>query len=177
MKLSPSEASMLKNLVEQNSPALALFARSWCDCPEDAVQEALLELVKQPQLPPEPIAWLYQAVRWRAISLARGDNRRSERQQIAGRKSAVSDDRWFIAISPADSQSAFDGTELKAALQGLDATKRAIVVARIWGDQTFEQIAASMDLSRSSIHRRYQQAIVQLQELLSVSHSQTGETR
>ncbi|MFK7736775.1 MAG: RNA polymerase sigma factor, partial [Pirellulaceae bacterium] len=176
MKLSPSEANTLKHLVEQNSPNLALFARSRCDCPEDAVQEALLELVKQPQLPDEPIAWLYQAVRWRAISLARGDNRRRQRQQIAGRDSADSDERWFVETRLSDSQPALDGAELKEALHGLDETKRAIVVARIWGDQTFEQIAEAMELSRSGVHRRYQKAIAQLQELLSVSHPQTGET-
>lgn len=177
VKLSPSEARTLKHLVEQNSPPLALFARTWCDCPEDAVQEALLELIKQPQLPDEPIAWLYQAVRWRAISLARGDNRRRQRQQIAGRDSAGSEDRWFTQTRSVDDPAVLDDVDLQEALQGLDEAQRAIVVARIWGDQTFEQIAEAMELSRSSVHRRYQQAIAQLQELLSISHPQTGEAR
>ena len=42
---------LLARLLDQHAAALALYARQWCDSPEDVVQDALLELVRQPKLP------------------------------------------------------------------------------------------------------------------------------
>lgn len=169
MKLSSDQAKALKLLVEQNSGALALYARSWCRCPEDAVQEALLELVKQPELPAEPLAWLFQAVRWRAIAIARSEDRLKQRHEMAGQ----SKPEWQECPAATGESGGFtdriDADELNASLEQLSEIDHAIVVARIWGKQTFEQIAAAMDLSCTSVHRHYQQSIARLHQLLSVS--------
>jgi RNA polymerase sigma-70 factor (ECF subfamily) len=37
----------LSSVLAQHGRALVLYARQWCDCPEDVVQEALLELIGQ----------------------------------------------------------------------------------------------------------------------------------
>ena len=170
MKLSSDQAKALKILVEQNSGTLALYARSWCQCPEDAVQEALLELVKQPELPEEPLAWMFQAVRWRAIAIARRENRMKQRHEKIGQDShSFFDPHRTTSGFDTQIDSEIDADQLEASLNQLCETDRAIVVAKIWGKQTLQQIADAMDLSRSNVHRRYQQSIIQLRELLSVS--------
>ncbi|GAB5402682.1 MAG: hypothetical protein Aurels2KO_09130 [Aureliella sp.] len=164
VKLSSAQAQALKLLVEQNSGALVLYARSWCQCPEDAVQEALLELVRQAELPDEPLAWLFQAVRWRAIAIARREHRLQQRHEKAGQAQTA----YFQPPASGDITNEIAADQIQASLKQLGEVDHAIVVAKIWGKQTFQQIADAMELSRSSVHRRYQQSIAQLQELLSV---------
>ena len=85
----------------------------------------MIELARQPELPAEPVPWLYQAVRFRAINLHRSERRRHEREQ------AVADQRepFFIQAPASD----IDLAGLEAALEQLTDQNREIVVARIWG--------------------------------------------
>jgi RNA polymerase sigma-70 factor (ECF subfamily) len=39
------EAEHVRRLFDAHGPALMLFARQWCHAPDDALQEALLELL------------------------------------------------------------------------------------------------------------------------------------
>ncbi len=165
MKLSSDQAQALKLLVEQNSGALVLYARSWCHCPEDAVQEAMLELVKQPQLPTEPLPWLFQTVRWRALAISRSEDRLRRRHE----KAAQDKPAYFQSNATSSLSDEIAADQLEASLRQLSDIDHAIVVSKIWGKQTFQQIAHAMELSRTSVHRRYQQSIARLQELLSVS--------
>lgn len=161
LRLSLAEAQELKQLLESNSAPLALYAKSWCNCPEDAVQDALLELLKQPALPTDTLAWLYQATRWRAMNLARADKRLRTHHDAAQRNR----DKY----SQDTEQCWIDDEELQAALQELPETSRAIVVARIWGGQTLVQVASALALPTSTVHRYYRKAIAQLGRLLTVS--------
>ena len=45
------------------------------DDAEDALQEALIELLRQDPVPADPAAWLFKTVRRRAMNLARGERR------------------------------------------------------------------------------------------------------
>jgi len=44
-------------------------------------------------------------------------------------------------------------------LESLDLEYREIIVAKIWGGLTFEEIAAMTGSSRSGVHRKYQEGI------------------
>ncbi len=148
----------MKRLYELHAPALLLYARIWCRYPEDALQEALIELARQRKLPPDPVAWLYQAVRFRAINLNRSEQRRSRREQEVAFTRAA-----FFVSKP---QQAFDSADLQQALQSLPQEQREIVVARIWGKLTFEQIAKLNGHSSSTVHRRYREALEELKQKL-----------
>src|SRR5262245_59139465 len=50
---------ILGRLIDEHAAALTLYARQWCDAPEDVVQEAFLKLVAQRPVPDSPAAWLY----------------------------------------------------------------------------------------------------------------------
>lgn len=146
----------LKRLYELHAPALLLYARIWCRVPEDALQEAMIELARQDEFPPDPVAWLYQAVRFRAINLHRNAQRRIRREQEV----ALVQGSFFVS-SP---QQAIDSEDLERALKTLSELQRAIIIARIWGGLTFEQIAELNQLSSSTVHRRYREAIEELKQ-------------
>ena len=42
---------------------MSLYARQWCHAPDDALQEALIELLRQSPAPDNPVAWLYKTLR------------------------------------------------------------------------------------------------------------------
>jgi DNA-directed RNA polymerase specialized sigma24 family protein len=70
----------LARLLDEHGAALVLYARQWCATPEDVVQEALLQLVTQRRRPDNVLGWLYRVVRNGAISTARGQSRRAQRE-------------------------------------------------------------------------------------------------
>ena len=59
-----------------------------------------------------------------------------------------------------------DSKTVIAALDSLRPELREVIVLRIWGQQSFDQIAAVIDKSISTAHRRYETAIETLQQRL-----------
>src|SRR5262249_48674931 len=80
---APIDAELLGQLLDEHAPALALYAAQWTDSADDCVQEALIELARQPQRPGNVVAWLYRVVKHRALNAARGARRRRERETRA----------------------------------------------------------------------------------------------
>jgi len=70
-------------LWDEHAAPLTLYARQWCEQPEDVVQEAFLLLVRQAVAPENPVGWLYRVVRNRAINAARSRDRRTRRETEA----------------------------------------------------------------------------------------------
>lgn len=134
--------------------ALVLYARQWCTSPDDAAQEAMIALAEQSPPPQDPAGWLFTATRRRAINQARAEKRRGAHH----RRLADCGDAWF---GP-DLDDAEDREELRAALQSLDSLDRQIVVARIWGELSFQQLAELVDRPLSFVHRRYRGALAAL---------------
>jgi RNA polymerase sigma factor (sigma-70 family) len=149
---------LLGRLFDRHAAALELFARQWCDCPEDAVQEALIELAGQAPMPDDAVAWLYRVVRNKAISASRSSQRRRRHETAAvGGRAAM------FERSAADR---IDADVAAAALQSLSIELREVVVARIWGGLTFQQIAELVGVSDSAAHRRYEAALSALRQKL-----------
>ncbi|HBO42497.1 MAG TPA: sigma-70 family RNA polymerase sigma factor [Planctomycetaceae bacterium] len=157
MDVERIDAEQLQALIDAHGAALVLYARQWCNAPEDALQESLVELLRQNPAPHHPAAWLFKTIRRRAMNLSRGERRRSEHHRRAGRQRET----WFVV----DETAGFDGDELAAMLDRLAPLEREIVVARIWGELSFEQIAELVELSTSSAHRRYRAALGRLGEM------------
>ena len=67
-------------LIDGHAAALVLYARQWCDAPEDVVQEAFFKLVRQGRPPEDPVAWLYCVVRHGALDAAKTARRRQRRE-------------------------------------------------------------------------------------------------
>lgn len=152
------DGEQLQQLIDNHGAALALYARQWCRVPEDALQEAMIDLLRQQPPPRDPLAWLYTTVRRRAMNLARGECRRENHDRLAGLQRHT----WFVP----DEESALDSEELSAMLEQLPSIERQIVVARIWGDLSFEQIAGLTAISSSAAHRRYHKALSLLGDMM-----------
>jgi RNA polymerase sigma-70 factor (ECF subfamily) len=148
---------MLGRLLDEHGGALALFAAQWSDYADDCVQEALIELARQPALPPNPVAWLFRVVRNRAISHSRAQRRRERREEFAHRL------RQQESAAP---EQHIDSTDVAAAVAALPDEQREVVVARTWGELNFEQIAELVGCSISTAHRRYEAGLTALRERL-----------
>ena len=151
----------LGRLLDRYAAPLELYARQLCDCSEDVLQEALIELAGQPQMPDDTAAWLYRVVRNKAISASRSARRRKHHETIAADRRPA----WFER-SPADR---IDAGEAADALESLPIEQREVVVARIWGGLTFQQISQLVGVSDSAAHRRYEAALLALRQKLRVS--------
>lgn len=151
----------LGRLFDRHAATLELYARQLCDCSDDVVQEALIELVEQARPPVDTVAWLYRVVRNKAISASRSSQRRKRHETDAAGHRQV----WF-------SQSRTDLIDVGAAataLKSLPSEQREVVVARIWGGRSFQQIGELVGISDSAAHRRYEAALLAMRQKLGVS--------
>ena len=145
---------LLADLLDAHADALELFAAQWSLAPADVVQEAFVELARQPEVPQNAKAWLYRVVRNRAISEARSAARRRRRERNVS-SAATEAGAWFRAISGAE----LDPADAAEAIGELADEMREVVVARIWGGLTFEQIGEMSGISAATAFRRFEAAI------------------
>ncbi|MBL9125532.1 MAG: sigma-70 family RNA polymerase sigma factor, partial [Planctomycetaceae bacterium] len=121
--------------------------------PEDAVQECLLRLMREQPLPDRPVAWMYRAVRRRALTAARSAQRRRSHEQAASRNH-----EWFEA-SLAD---VVDAKAAAAAVAQLPSEEREIVILKLWGGMSFAEVGDLVGCSASAAHRRFGAALNRL---------------
>ncbi len=146
-------------LLDRHGPPLILYARQWCDAPEDAVQEAFLKLLSLRQPPRAVVPWLYRVVRNAALDAGKMDRRRQRRESAAARSV-----RWFVEPQV----DGLDATAAVAALQHLPDEQREVIVARLWGCLSFEDIAEAVGCSASTAFRRYSAGLDALRKELGV---------
>ena len=154
-QVSPEEIS---RLIDSQSRALCLYAAQLCDAPEDVVQESVIALAALARRPDDLVSWLYAVVRNKARMAHRVRRRRQDRE----RHVAAATQKWF---EPA-LDDRLDADDVRTALLDLDAETREIIVAHVWGELTFEQIAAVVGLSSTTVHRRFVSGLETLREKL-----------
>lgn len=157
--MSRVTAELLGRLLDEHAAALELYARGWCDSPEDVVQEAFLKLAAQGRLPENPAAWLYRVVRNGAVSASRSADRRRRHESAA-----ASREPSFTAPEGAE----LDATSAAAALGQLSGEQREVIVAHLWGGLTFGEVGELAGCSSSTAHRRYVAGLSALRERLGV---------
>jgi RNA polymerase sigma-70 factor (ECF subfamily) len=115
-----------------------------------------LELIGQRQRPDRIGAWLFRVVRNRAISARRSDQRRVRREQRTAVEEACFESTPLALDAAAASQ----------ALAELQPELREAVVARVWGELTFNEMGELSGTSSSTAQRRYEQGLLALQARL-----------
>jgi len=148
-----------------HSARLALYARQWLNAADaqDVVQDALVALLSCRRAPDDAIAWMYAAVRNRAIDAARSRARRRRRDERTGRQRT----EWFQA----DAAAALDAQAAQKALEQLPRELREIVVLRIWGELGFVQIARSAQVGVGTAYQRFSEAMRQLRAVMEKSRT------
>ena len=142
---------LLAELIDRHGAALELFAAGWCDCPEDVVQEVLIELAARREVPERIVPWLYRAVRNRAANAHRASRRRRFHEDEAARRRPAQ-----LHGMPGEM---LDAQSATVALAALPQKLRDPLVARLWGRLSFREIGELTDTSESTAHRRYQDAL------------------
>jgi RNA polymerase sigma-70 factor (ECF subfamily) len=145
----------VQGLWNEHVRGLILYARQWADRDaEDVVQDAFLKLLAAQPPPENPKSWLYRVVRNTAI------DRRRKRRWF--RPPPL--ENWFESLP--DKSQPFDGVELTQLLETLPEDLREIVIAKIWGNLNFREIAELTGRPISSVHADYQNAIERLRNVL-----------
>jgi RNA polymerase sigma factor (sigma-70 family) len=155
------DSGTLTQLLDAHGAALVLYAQQWCDTPEDVTQEAFLALVRQPAMPENAVGWLYRVVRNGAINARRSAKRRTRRETAIAQQAAS----WFQTSV----DDMLDAGAAVRAIETLTIEQREILVARLWGGLSFEEIAELTGSSTSTVHRWYQAGLMALRERLGVS--------
>lgn len=150
-------AARLAELMDAHAAALELYAAQWTMAPEDCVQEAFIELVRQDGQPENPAAWLYRVVRNKALNAARAKRRRSSHEEIAGR-----------LRTDQQTENHLDKLDVAQALSELEDLPREIVTLRLWSGLSWREIAEVTETPASTVQRRYAEALATLQNFFEV---------
>jgi RNA polymerase sigma-70 factor (ECF subfamily) len=157
-----------KNWFQLYGPRLLLCARQWTRSladAEDVVQEAFVRYWRrQRSLPGEPMALLVTSVRRAAFDLARRNGRRTAREERTADE---------IDIHGSAFQSNLEGDErrlaIEVAMQRIPSEQREVLVLKIWGELTFDQIGRELGLSPNTAASRYRYALAALRQELAAA--------
>lgn len=157
-----------KSWFRLHGPKLLLCARQWTRSladAEDVVQDAFVRYWRrQRSLGGDPQALLLTSIRRAAFDLARRNRRRTDREEHA------EDDRdetegLFAPLAEADDRR----RAIEAALQLLPVEQREVLVLKIWGELTFDEIARQLDIPLNTAASRYRYALAALRRELSAA--------
>lgn len=163
----PTDHESWQTWLRQFGPKLYLCARQWTHSradAEDVVQEAFVRFWRhQRSLPGDPMALMVTSVRRAAFDLARRAGRRAARDDRAG----VPDEPhcWFECALEGDERRAV----VEEAVGRLPVEQREVLALKIWGELTFEQIAATLNVSPNTAASRYRYALTALRHELSAA--------
>lgn len=153
MPLDPREVGLL---YRRHAPALRLYARQWAHEADDFVQEAFVRLAQQAPPPVRVLPWLYRVVRNQVLAEGRAAARRRRRERHAGVAEA-----WFT-----HTDDRLDAAQATRLLAGLPPDMREVIVARLWGGLTFDEVAGLVGCSLATAQRRYHAGLAVLRERL-----------
>jgi RNA polymerase sigma-70 factor (ECF subfamily) len=143
---------------------LLLFARQWATSAadaEDIVQEAFVRFWRSPyRNDADAHVQLFAMVRRAGIDLARSRARRIARERAFG---DGDDAGWFSPGGVSDGAEA----EVEAGLSSLPPEQREVLVLKIWGELTFEQIGRSLSISPNTAASRYRYALEAMRRQLT----------
>jgi len=157
------EPAQLAKWFEACCGELVLYARHWLGLQqaEDVVQEAFVKLMSQRVRPGNVRAWLFRAVRNRAISELRSLKRRRRQTE----RIAEVQKKWFES-HPDD---LIDAETAQAILEKLPIRQREVVTLRIWGQMSLREIAAIVGSPVSTVHSCYQKALASIKQEMELS--------
>lgn len=162
-----SEPLLYNEFVETYLGTARLVALQWVDASDladDLVQDAFVALYelwkKSGKLPERPFAWLCRVMRNRAIS------ERRQRLRRRAREHRIAEEHPWFTESEHDLRMSMDPSDMKTILKNLDTEQREIVILKIWGDLTWDEMSQIFGQPKSTIHRHWLETLTKLREML-----------
>ena len=147
----------MRTLYEQHGRVLLAYAISLLPdraASEDVLHQVFVKLLQgNIGINGTPVHYLYRAIRNAALNYRRNHSREVE---------LPSDGPWLE--SPPGMEAI--GFALQSALDELPIEQREIIVLRVWGQMTFEEAAAALDISPNTAASRYRYGLAKLKERL-----------
>lgn len=153
---------------------LLLFARQQSRSPEDAediLQDALIRLARKEasgEFVGGQEAWLsyvFASIRRLAVDYGRKSDRRQRREDEASAADSMEDacsDPWFSSDAADEELKLL----MEAHLKKIPSKFSEVIVLKIWGEQTFQQIAETLEISQNTVASRYRYGIDLLRKAL-----------
>ena len=160
------DTTNIESLYRQQSAALVLFATAMTGDrgrAQDAVHQVFLKLVASGNSiqASDTKAYLFASVRNAVLNDVK----------VRGRHVTLEPETaWFV---PADRDHAAE-KRLQRALRDIPDDQRQIVVLHIWGDLTFAQIAAVLNINSNTAASRFRYAIGKLRELMTIGEKRNA---
>lgn len=154
-----------KDWFKEHSSRFLLYARQQAansfDA-EDILQDAIFQLIKSAkfnEIPEEP--YIYKSIKNKAVDYARSNVRRLRREELVHQDSEPKS-YWFSH----DLENKERHELIETKLKNLPKEQQEILVLKIWGEQTFQQIATTLNISQNTAASRYRYALKSLQKSL-----------
>src|SRR5262245_29600558 len=149
--------------LDRHGPALVLLARQWSTCradAEDIVQEAFVRFWRSRERVEDPAAFLFACVKHCALDSRRVRGRQLRREGAIARPEA---EPLFAPSLEQDERR----TAIESALRELPDSQAEVLVMKVWGGLTFQQIATALEISANTAASRYRYALARLREHLA----------
>jgi RNA polymerase sigma-70 factor (ECF subfamily) len=160
MDESPKQVQW-RRWLDDHAPKFLLFAQQQARLAADAqdlVQEAVVEAARrQDNGQPPPVGLVYATIHRRAIDWARGQDRRTAREQTA----IEPDEAWFDTSVDERERAEL----IQNAMNRLPEMYRQVITLKIWSGLTFAEIADSLDIPANTVASRYRYALAELRKL------------
>ncbi|HWZ46550.1 MAG TPA: RNA polymerase sigma factor [Candidatus Saccharimonadales bacterium] len=157
-----TRADQVREWYEQYGPALVAYASSILgerSSAEDALQQVFLKLLRGAMELPSPARpYLFSAVRNAALSMTRKSRRDVPLADEAGPDNKC--EQWFQAPAELGYWSA----KLEGAIRELPQEQGEVLIMRIWGEMSFDEIATVLAISINTVASRYRYALAKLRE-------------
>jgi RNA polymerase sigma-70 factor (ECF subfamily) len=149
----------VRELYELHGRALLAYACAFLHDPseaEDVLHQVFLQLLRDGRTEIESPGYLFRAVRNRVLNHLRGRSR-----EVALDDAPDGSAQWLE--SPSNSTET--ALALQSALRTLPGEQREVIVLRVWGQLTFEEVAAVVGVSPNTAASRYRYGLAKLNEV------------
>jgi RNA polymerase sigma-70 factor (ECF subfamily) len=147
----------VRTLYEQHGRVLLAYAIALLPdraSSEDVLHQVFVKLLQgRIGINGPPVHYLYRAIRNAALNYRRNHAREVE---------LVGEGRWLESPPGMETM----GLALESALAALPPEQREIIVLHVWGQMTFQDAAAALDISVNTAASRYRYALAKLKERL-----------
>jgi len=148
----PINHDELEALLDRYWPVLVAWVGGKRDGAEDWVQSAFIKLAAEEPQPENCVAWLFTVTKRLAVNDQVAQAKRRTREKQA------------VERSPRSADLSHD-FELRDLLDQLDAREREIVIAKIWGGLTFDEISSLDGEPKASLWRTYRSGLAKLRHI------------